>query len=235
MFVFNSESGRRLAALDGATQHGWAVFSFDSKLVTVFEMDNNLVRVFDVATGQIVREFREHGYAMCTAAFSPVDHRIVTGGMSKVFVWNPRTDEQVELEGRYGYTASCRFSSDGRFVLTGHSDNIARIWDSQTGELLTQLAGHSGRIRDARFSPDESRIISWGTDDQIIIWDRATPNANPLLTLKRVGRRPLQARWTENGQHVFTAWSDGTIEVISGAEPNQLPVFTETNTATRSK
>lgn len=235
MCVFNSESRQRLAVLDGATKHGWAVFSFDSKLVAVFEMDNNLVRVFDVATGQIVREFREHGYAMCTAAFSPVDHRIVTGGMSKVFVWNPRTDEQVELEGRHGYTASCRFSSDGRFVLTGHSDNIARIWDSQTGKLLTQLAGHSGRIRDARFSPDESRIISWGTDDQIIIWDRAAPNANPLLTLKREGRRPLQARWTENGQHVFTAWSDGTIEVISGADPNQLPVVTETNTATRSK
>lgn len=224
MKVFSAKDGSPLASLEDTQGiHGWAVFSRDSKLVSLLEMDSNRVCVWNVNTGKKVGTLPDHHYSMCMTTFSPVDNRMVTGGMSRTIVWDPETNEVVPLKGKNGYTASCRFSADGKFVLTGTSDNICRIFDSRTGEPLTEFIGHTGRIRDARFSPDETRIVSWATDDQIIIWDwnRDRKVAKPLLTLTG-DSRPLQARWTPSGRDLITSWSSGRIDILTGANKQDL-------------
>jgi WD40 repeat protein len=224
MKVFDARNGDLQVHLEDASNLGWPVFSHDSRLVSVLEMDGNNPRIWDLQTGKLVTELKEHMYAICMMNFSPNDDRIVTGGMAKTIVWNARTGERCVLKGRTGYTASCRFSSDARYVLTGHSDNICRVWDSFTGELLTELQGHTGRLRDVRFSPDESRLVSWATDDQVIVWDAARPLAN-LLIARKGKSRPLQAHWTPDGRDIVTSWTDGTIEIWSGANQDDLSKF----------
>jgi WD40 repeat protein/serine/threonine protein kinase len=223
MKVFSAKDGTPRVSLAGANTHGWPVFNFDSSLVSIIEMDSNRVRVWDISTGKLENTLPGHDYALAMMSFSPVDDRIVTGGMAKTIIWNPRTDERIELNVGIGYTSSCRFSVDARYVLTGSGDNICRIWDSQTGELVTRLTGHMGRIRDVRFSPDETRIISWATDDQVIVWDWDPGRgvANSLVTLTGKSRL-LQAHWTPDGRDVITSWSDGRIEVWSGANKTDL-------------
>ena len=230
MKVFDARDGSLEVHLEDASALGWPVFSHDSKLVSVLEMDGNLPRIWDLQTGQLVRELQGHNYALCMMCFSPNDDRIVTGGMAKTIIWNARTGERRTLKSRTGYTASCRFSPDARFVLTGHSDNICRVWDSRTGELLTELQGHTGRLRDVRFSPDQTRLMSWATDDQVIVWDVARPLANPLIARKG-NSRPLQAHWTPDGRDIITAWTDGSIDVWAGANQEDLSRFVgEANT-----
>ena len=224
MKVFDARDGSLRVHLEGASEPGWPVFSYDSKLVSLLEMDGSSARIWDLQTGRLVTELRGHTYAICMMSFSPNDHRIVTGGMAKTIVWNARTGDRCVLQARTGYTASCRFSSDAKYVLTGHSDNISRIWDSRTGELLTELQGHTGRLRDVRFSPDETRLVSWATDDQVIVWDAVRPLAN-LLIARKGNSRPLQARWTPDGRDIVTSWTDGSIAVWSGANKEELSKF----------
>ena len=223
MKVFNADNGALRVSLVGADSHGWPVYSYDSSLISIVEMDSNRVGVWDLNSGNLVNTLHGHDYALAMMSFSPVDDRIVTAGMGKTIIWNPRTDERIELNVRVGYTSSCRFSTDARYVLTGSGDNINRIWDSEKGKLVTHLSGHTGRIRDVRFSPDESRIISWATDDQAIVWDWDSERgiANSLVTLTGQSRL-LQAHWTPDGRDVVTAWSDGRIEVWSGANKSDL-------------
>jgi WD40 repeat protein/serine/threonine protein kinase len=223
MKVFSALDGSLVARLEDADDHGWPVFSHDSTMVSLVEMDSNRVCVWDVKTGKQIRALSDHNYAVCAMNFSPVDNRLVVGGMAKTVIWNPRTNQQVTLKGRNGYTASCRFSSDGMYVLVGSSDNICRVWDSATGKLITQLQGHTGRLRDARFSPDRTRIVSWGTDDQVVIWDWNPQRrvSNPLVTLTG-GSRPLQAHWSPDGRDVITSWSAGNVEIWSGATKQDL-------------
>jgi WD40 repeat protein/serine/threonine protein kinase len=227
MKVFSAEDGTPRVSLAGANSHGWPVFNYDSSLVSIVEMDSNRVRVWDINTGKLVNSLPGHDYAMAMMSFSPVDDRIVTGGMAKTIIWNPRTDERMELNVGIGYTSSCRFSLDARYVLTGSGDNVCRIWDTQTGELVTQLLGHMGRIRDVRFSPDETRIVSWATDDQAIVWDWDPGRgvANSLVTLTGKSRL-LQAHWAPDGRDIITSWSDGRIEVWSGASKKDLSELT---------
>jgi WD40 repeat protein len=224
MKVFDTKNGELRLHLDGSDRPGWPVFSHDSKLVSVLEMDGSTPHVWDLQTGKLVTELKGHRHAITMMSFSPTDDRIVTGGMAQAIVWNARTGEAQILKGGTGYVASCRFSSNGRYVLTGRSDTISRVWDSWTGELLTELRGHGGRIRDVRLSPDETRLVSWATDDQVIVWDTERPLANPLFT-GQGDSRLLQAHWTSDGRDIVTAWTDGSIEVLSGATKEDLSNF----------
>ena len=225
MKVFNARDGELRLHLDGSDRPGWPVYSHDSGLVCVLEMDGNTPHVWDLETGKVVTQLKAHRFAITMMSFSPNDDRIVTGGMAQAIVWNARTGEALSLKkAGTGYVGSCRFSSDGRYVLTGHSDTIARVWDSRTGGLLTELRGHGGRIRDVRLSPDETRILSWASDDQIIVWDTERPAANPLFT-GQGDARLLQAHWTSDGRDIVTAWTNGSIEVLSGATKAELSNF----------
>lgn len=223
MKVFSALDGSLLSRLEDTNDHGWPVFSRDSKMISLVEMDSNRVCVWDAATGHKIGELADHHYAVCAMEFSPVDDRLVVGGMAETIIWDPRTDEQIPLNGRNGYTASCRFSNDGKYVLVGSSDNICRVWNAATGKLITQLQGHTGRLRDARFSPDKTRIVSWGTDDQVIIWDWNPQRSvsNPLITLTG-GSRPIQAHWSVDGRDLITSWSNGDIEIMTGATKSDL-------------
>jgi WD40 repeat protein/serine/threonine protein kinase len=224
MKVFDARNGELRMHLEGSNRPGWAVYSHDSRLVSVLEMDCNTPRVWDLHTGQLVTELKGHRYAITMISFSPNDDRIVTGGMAQAIIWNARTGQALPLPGGAGYVGSCRFSSDGRYVITGHSDSISRVWDSRTGVLLTELRGHGGRIRDVRMSPDETRFVSWATDNQVIVWDTERPSANPLFTGQGASRL-LQAHWTPDGRDIVTTWTDGSIEILSGATKEDLSHF----------
>jgi WD40 repeat protein len=75
-----------------------------------------------------------------------------------------------------------------------------------------------------RLSPDETRLVSGATDDQVIVWDTERPFANPLFT-GQGDSRLLQAHWTSDGRDIVTAWTDGSIEVLSGATKEDLSNF----------
>ncbi|HEY3789488.1 MAG TPA: serine/threonine-protein kinase, partial [Urbifossiella sp.] len=63
------------------------------------------------------------------------------------------------------------FSPDGQRIVTGGSDNIARVWDARTGGLLTTLRGHTNSIRSAVFSPDGRSILTASDDATARLWN----------------------------------------------------------------
>jgi WD40 repeat protein len=60
---------------------------------------------------------------------------------------------------------SAAFSPDGTRIVTGSTDQTARVWDAASGRELLALRGHKGGVRSAAFSPDGARIVtaSWDT------------------------------------------------------------------------
>ena len=79
---------------------------------------------------------------------------------------------------------SADFSRDGTRIATGCRDQIARIWDAATGELLRQLPHESQRgVRSGRRSYLPARTADGGG------FDRSADNAHEPL----VGRRG--SRW----------------------------------------
>ena len=80
---------------------------------------------------------------------------------------------------------SVAVSPDERWVATGASDNIIRLFDAKTGKLEAMLKGHTegqiflpSAVWSLAFSPDGRRLVSGGHDGRVIVWDTNTKRAS---------------------------------------------------------
>jgi serine/threonine protein kinase/WD40 repeat protein len=231
MKVFDARNGDVLTELEGASSHGWPVYSRDSQLVAVLEMNAMKTGIWNMKTGKSVTTLAGNGNRLVMIQFSPTDDRLVTCSMGgEIVVWNGRTGKKLNqlAVDEVGNATSCRFSDDGRLILASYTDSTGRIWDSQTGALITTLVGHTNWIRDIRQNPDGSRLLSWGRDGLGRIWDTNQPLANQLGIIRGTSDL-IQARWTPDGRDIVTAWSDGSIKITYGATRKDLQQMVDTD------
>lgn len=63
----------------------------------------------------------------------------------------------------------CRFSPDGKSVVTSSEDSTIQRWDLATGEKAI-LKGHESWVQALQFSADGSQLVSGGCDGRLIWW-----------------------------------------------------------------
>jgi len=74
------------------------------------------------------------------------------------------------------------FSPDGNTIASGNSDAI-RLWDTDTGERLLKLSGHTGPVESVAYSPDGRTLASSASwDGTIRLWDANTGELIQTLT-----------------------------------------------------
>src|SRR5260221_14434888 len=83
--------------------------------------------------------------------------------------WKPWALQRT-LRGHANSVRSASFSPDGRRIVTASFDGTARVWDSETGRLLTKHNGSQDIVQFAAFSPDGRRIVT-SDDDTAVVWD----------------------------------------------------------------
>jgi WD40 repeat protein len=85
-----------------------------------------------------------------------------------VHVWKISTRKEVSRIKSPIYITNMVFSPDGNLLATGSYDNMIRVWDAQSGNLILSLP-NSGNIFD--FSPDGKLLGIGGFDNNINIWN----------------------------------------------------------------
>ncbi len=63
------------------------------------------------------------------------------------------------------------FSPDNRMLVAGHNNGGIKLWDTETGDKLTILDGHTASVQTLVFSPDGKTLVSTGQDGTILLWD----------------------------------------------------------------
>lgn len=71
----------------------------------------------------------------------------------------------------YSWVSSLDWSPDGTRLASASNDQLIRVWDTRTGDLLLSLPGHSRTVTSVAWSHDGTRIASAGRDLTIRIWD----------------------------------------------------------------
>src|SRR5439155_24288956 len=73
-----------------------------------------------------------------------------------------------------GNVVSVEFSPDGQQVVTASWDKTARVWDSRTGQPLTEPLKHDEPLVSASFSPDGLKVVTTCLDLTARVWDSRT-------------------------------------------------------------
>lgn len=183
--VWDSQSGRLLIKL---LQLGScsAEFSPDGKRIVT--SDDGAARVWDAQSGKPLIDLMIHNdpvesahfspdekikYRQVTSAhFSPDGKRIVTAsGDGTALVWNAQSGEALAEPMQHGSPVGwVQFSPNGQRIVTS-SRGVMRLWDAQSGMLLTEdakmksefIEGHAEFSFDGKWVLTESGLWDIGT------------------------------------------------------------------------
>jgi WD40 repeat protein len=65
-------------------------------------------------------------------------------------------------------------SKDGRFTVSGSSDETLKMWDVETGRLIKSFTGHEAGVNSVFLSPDSRWIVSGSDDETVKLWEVET-------------------------------------------------------------
>jgi Tol biopolymer transport system component len=144
-------------------------------------------------------------------------------------VWDAQDGKQLtQLSGE---ALSAQFSPDSKKILT-LSATTARLWDSQTGQPLTEPLQNSTTVNGEEFSADGKQIVTVTSGGGARVWDAQTGQQlmEPLIhgratrsgEFKRGanGEMVVEVRWGVNsgqfspdGKRIVTAADDDTVRI----------------------
>lgn len=105
---------------------------------------------------------------------SPDQTRIALADSTGIQVLDVKTGKRLLfLAGHRDWVESVAFSHDGRRLVSGGYDAVARVWDAATGKELLTLRGHKALVHNAIFSADDRRILTASWDRTVKLWDAA--------------------------------------------------------------
>jgi len=119
-------------------------------------------------------------------AYAPSGSRIAAlTSAGDVAIWDVQTGERgltIDHNAQDGQVHHLTFSPEGsRLAIRG--PEFLRVHDSETGELLSHIAGHGSLLLFVEFWPDGSRLTSLSATHTLEVWDATTGEA---LTRERV-------------------------------------------------
>ncbi|KAJ5649456.1 Chromatin assembly factor 1 subunit B [Penicillium longicatenatum] len=74
------------------------------------------------------------------------------------------------------------WSPDGVFIMTGSMDNIARIYNAQTGQMVRQIAEHSHYVQGVAWDPLNEFVATQSSDRSVHIYSLKTKDGQFTLT-----------------------------------------------------
>jgi len=215
-------AGRELALrldiprADQENQVHSVAYSPDGKWV-VAGAEDGTVAVWDVATGELVREIRDHTARVGVLAFDPSGTWLATGADDAV-IWLYRVgaDEPgVRLYGHDRALRSLAWTDDGNALWSQSLDGSRRSWSPPSGSPgnYTFLADRG--IGAVEFSPDGSKLLTALFDGHLIVWNAMTGERQHSWMGMEGGRGVNTAAWNPAGDRVLTCSWNGVANVWS--------------------
>jgi serine/threonine protein kinase len=127
-----------------------------------------------------------------------------------------------ELAEDAGLIYSVKFSPDGQILASGGADRRIRLWNPNTGKIISTLNEQQGSLMAIQFMPNSKILVSAGADRSIRFWD--VENKQLLKTIQ-AHEQPINAlAISQDGQLIISGSSDNTVQIrqLGTATPHIL-------------
>jgi WD40 repeat protein len=181
--------------------------------------------LWNLESGEIEREMDWHRAKIIAAEFLEDDRTLVTASIERAVArWDFRqgTVDNSKLLLHPASLVSMDVDSRGRYVVTSCSDNVVRLWDCQTGQVIHELAAQDvdqeGAVSRVAISPDQSYFLAVNAKRRTVrVFDRSSgeelkyptirADAGPFLQLLE-STQLSAATFSPDSQRVVTVGGD---------------------------
>ena len=233
--IWDTSSGKQLALLrigpprrsavirtSGRGGHDASVFhlEFDStgnRVVTVAQ--DGTARVWSARSGRNLAVLRDTSdYRLTDATFSPRNRNLVVTSTflaRSALVWDARKPERPTrtLPTGEDFINDVAVSPDGKLVAAGTQIRpLAKVWDAQTGRLVSILRGHRKYyVGKVAWSPDSRRVPTARDDATATVFDARSGRLE--ATLSGHSGALTDVEFSRAGDRIISASSDRTARV----------------------
>jgi chromatin assembly factor 1 subunit B len=197
--------------LDGTSSHRLATGGGDNNVrIWRLNKENDSVSVEYLST------LARHTQAVNAVRFDPKGEILATAGddgtvliwtLSKTIVKEFGQEEDDDIQESWTLRHSCRsstseiydlaWSPDSKFVITGSTDNVSRIYDVSTGQQVHQLAEHNHYVQGVAWDPLGQFVATQSADRSIHIYSLNTSKDTVGMSPKihhRISRAELPTK-----------------------------------------
>lgn len=186
---WNTQIGRPFNTLHGHTKAVTCVaFSPDNQQLATAS-DDTTIKLWDAQTGETLHTLQGHLDPVRFISFSPNSKKIASASVKTFSHRDPLGLELIE------------------------EDTAVRLWDTQTGELLNSLHGHTATLTCLAFSPDGKQLASASEDKTVRLWNTQTGEA--LKVLIGHSNRVNAIAFSPDSQKLASASDDTTVQLWS--------------------
>ena len=119
----------------------------------------------------------------------------------------------ILVGGHLGPIKSVAFSPDGKKIVTTGNDLKLKLWEAQTGKLLSELTANT-LINQIAFSPDGRWLIGAGENGQAMLWEIRSSTLIGLFEVSP-GKAVKSVAFNSSGDLFVTASSDGAARIFN--------------------
>jgi WD40 repeat protein len=207
-----------------------ASFSPDGTLMAALSSEGP-VYLFDPAHRGLSRKLFGGGDAALNLAFSSDGKRLATAMGSFAFVWDLTTGSQllkathaesVETLATQQWITDVAISPDGKFLAyVSKGDNLARIWNVETGRQILQLQ-HDSRVAAVAFDTGGTKLTTGSYDGTSRVWE--IPSGRELERSSHPGGAEVVV-FSADGGRVAAGDMDGSISISDARGAHNPVVF----------
>ncbi len=179
------------------------------------------------AQENLIKTFKGHTSDVLSVCFSPDGKYLATGSVdNSVKIWNTETGNVMRTLTGHQYSVysdysdysvysvysvnSVCFSPDGKTLASVNYQEI-KIWNTETGQEIRTLTGHTSFVNSVCFSPDGKYLASGSRDNFVKIWN--TETGNVMRTLTGHSNYVLSVCFSPDGKYLASGSEDKSVKI----------------------
>lgn len=213
--VINTNNGTQNSLSQIGGSKGLDISNSGKFFITGQGANSSGLRIWDLENLSLIKQIDTGISASWEIIINKSDEQIIVGGEPIIIL--DATDGSLirTFNEDRAFSHALAYSKDETTLLTGSNDNLVKLYNTSTGDIIKSYTGHTGHISSVCFNSDESQIISGSHEENsVIIWDKST--GNNIRTIYR--NSPTMSIFSDANGNYIIASSNGTITLLDQEE-----------------